>query len=81
MSIEGVSEGVDGAAKESGSDWHVDDGTGSLDGVSLLDQTIVSENDDTDIVSLQVQRLHKHGLLPERSERILVTWYSYLCKD
>merc|ERR1712226_1484382 len=48
--------GVDGAAEETGSDWHIDDGTGSLDGVSLLDQTIVSEDDDTDIVSLQVQR-------------------------
>jgi len=53
--IEGVTETVDGSAKEFGSDWDIDDGTGSLDGVTFLDESIVTEDDNTNVVSLQVQ--------------------------
>jgi len=53
--IEGVSEGIDSSAKEFGSDWDIDNSTGSLDGVTFLDESIVTEDDNTNVVSLQVQ--------------------------
>lgn len=55
--IEGVSETINGSAKEFGSDWDIDDSTGSLDGVTFLDESIVTEDDNTNVVSLQVQGL------------------------
>ena len=55
--IEGVSEGIDSSAKEFGSDGDIDDSTGSLDGVTFLDKSIVTEDDNTNVVSLQVQGL------------------------
>ena len=55
--IEGVSEGIDSSAKEFGSDGDIDDSTGSLDGVTFLDESIVTEDDNTNVVSLQVQGL------------------------
>jgi hypothetical protein len=55
--IEGVTETVDGSAKEFGSDWDIDDSTSSLDGVTFLDESIVTEDDNTNVVTLQVQGL------------------------
>ena len=59
--IEGVSETINGSAKEFGSDWDIDDSTGSLDGVTFLDESIVTEDDNTNVVSLQVQGLKQHN--------------------
>ncbi len=43
-----------------GSDRNIDNLTSPLDGVTLLDETIVTEDGDTDIVGFQVQA-HAHG--------------------
>jgi hypothetical protein len=53
--IDGVSKGVNDTAEESRSDGDVDNLSGTLDRVTLLDETIVTENGDTDVVGLQVQ--------------------------
>lgn len=55
LSVNGVTESVDDSAKKLGSDWDIDNLTSSLDSVSLLDQSIVTENGDTDVVGFQVQ--------------------------
>merc|ERR1712139_111902 len=51
-----ATERVNDATEELWADWHVDDGTGSAHDVALLDVTIVTEHDDTDVVGFQVER-------------------------
>jgi len=36
-------------------DWDIDNGSGSLDDISFLDFSIVTQDDDTDVISLQVK--------------------------
>lgn len=57
LSVEWVAEGIDDTAEKGLADWDVDDGAGTLDGVTLLDETIVTEDDNTDVVTLQVEGL------------------------
>ena len=40
--VDGIAEGVDDAAEELSADGHVDDGAGTLDDISLLDQLVVT---------------------------------------
>jgi len=54
-SINGNTEGIDDSSEESITDRDIDNGTGSLDDISFLDFSIVSEHDDTDVISLQVK--------------------------
>lgn len=54
-SINGNTEGVDDSTEETKADRYIDNGTGSLDDISFLDFSIVSEHDDTDVISLQVK--------------------------
>ena len=70
-SIEGVSEGIDATSQKFGSDWDIDNSSSSHNGVTLLDQTIVTENDNTDVVTLQVQGLKYQG------QRIFLTRQQY----
>jgi len=56
LAVDGVTEWVDNSAEELWADWHIDDGAGSSDDVALLDLSIVTEHDDTDVVWLQVER-------------------------
>ena len=55
LAIDGVTEGVDDTAKEVGADRNVDDLASTPDGIALLDETIVTEDGDTDVVGFQVQ--------------------------
>jgi hypothetical protein len=55
LSVNGVSESVDDSAQKSRSDGNIHNLTSSLDSVSFLDQSIVTENGDTDIVGFQVK--------------------------
>jgi len=55
LSVDGLTESIDSAAEERVSDGHVNDGSGTLDDVSLQDLTIVSEDNDSNVVVLQVE--------------------------
>jgi hypothetical protein len=55
LSVNGVSESVNDSAQKSRSDGNIHNLTSSLDSVSFLDQSIVTENGDTDIVGFQVK--------------------------
>jgi len=55
LAVNGVTESIDDTAKETRSDGNVDNLTGTFDGVTLLDETIVTENGDTNVVGFQVQ--------------------------
>jgi len=54
-SIDGNTEGIDDSTEESMADRDIDNGSGSLDDITFLDFSIVSEHDDTDVISLQVK--------------------------
>ena len=53
--VDGLADAVDDAAEELLADGNVDDGAGPLDGVALEDVAIVTEDDDTDVVFLEVE--------------------------
>jgi hypothetical protein len=55
LSVNGVTESIDNTTEKTRTDGNVDNGTSTLDGVTFLDQTIVTENDNTDIVRFQVE--------------------------
>ena len=55
FTVNGLSQSVNNTAEKTGSDWDIDNLSSSLDSVTLLDETIVTENGDTDVVGLQVQ--------------------------
>jgi hypothetical protein len=55
LAVNGVSESVNDSAKKTRSDGDIHNLSSSLDSVSLLDQSIVTENGDTDIVGFQVK--------------------------
>jgi len=53
--VDWLTDTVNDASEELLTDWDVDDGSGTLDGVTLKDVTIISEDDNSDVVLLQVQ--------------------------
>lgn len=55
LAVNGVTKGVNDTAEEARADGNVDNLASTLDGVALLDETIVTEDGDTDVVGLQVQ--------------------------
>lgn len=55
LTINGITEGIDDTAEQLFTDWDVDDGTGTLDDVTFLDQLVVTEDDNTDVVGFQVK--------------------------
>lgn len=55
LSVDSVTEGVDDTAEETLTDRDIDNGTGSLDDITFLDLSIVTKDDDTDVVSLEVK--------------------------
>lgn len=55
LAVDGVTQSVNDTAEQAGADGDVDNLAGTLDRVALLDETIVTENGDTDIVGFQVQ--------------------------
>merc|ERR1719167_98621 len=55
LAINGVAKGINDPAETLHADWHVDDGTSPLDDIALLDELVVTEDDDTNVVGLQVE--------------------------
>merc|ERR1740139_449949 len=55
VTVNGVSEGIDNASKEGHANGVIDNSSGSLHNISFLDLSVISENDNTDVVGLQVQ--------------------------
>jgi len=55
LAIDGVTEGINDTSEQFRSDWDVDNLSGTLDGLSLLDETIRTEQHNTDLASFQVQ--------------------------
>ena len=53
--IDWVTEGIDDSAKKAITDWDIDNGSSSLDNISFLDLSIVTQDDDTNIISLEVK--------------------------
>jgi hypothetical protein len=59
LAIDGVTESVDDTAEKLHTDGNVDNLSGTLDGLTLLDETVRTEQDDTDLAGLEV---HAHAL-------------------
>jgi hypothetical protein len=57
MMLTWVTESVNDTSEKFRADGDIDDLSGSLDGVSLLDRPVGSEDGNTDVVGLQVQAL------------------------
>merc|ERR1719320_614099 len=55
LSIDGVTETVNNSSQKFFTNWHIDNGSGPLDGVTFFDVSVVTKHDNTDIVLLQVQ--------------------------
>merc|ERR1719402_1281271 len=55
LAINGVSKGVNAPAETLHANWNVDNGTGPLDNIALLDELVVTEDDNTNVVRLQVE--------------------------
>ena len=53
--IDWVTEGVDDSTEKAITDWDIDNGSSSLDNISFLDLSIVTQDDDTNIISLKIQ--------------------------
>lgn len=55
LAVDWVTESIYDTTKKTGADGNIDDLTSAFDGVTLLDETIVTEDGNTDVVCLQVQ--------------------------
>ena len=51
----GFTQGINNMAEESRTNGNIDDLAGTFHGVALLDETVVTEDGDTDIVRFQVE--------------------------
>merc|ERR1719431_2446745 len=55
LAINGISKSINNTTKHFHTNGDIHDGTSSLDDISLLDQFVITEDDHTDIVRLQVE--------------------------
>jgi hypothetical protein len=55
LGIDGDTEGVNDSTEKGFTDWDIDNSTSSLDDITFLDFSIVTQDDDTDVVSLKVE--------------------------
>merc|ERR1719384_529714 len=55
FAINGVAQGINDPAETLHADGDVDDGTSPLDNIALLDELVVTEDDNTNVVRLQVE--------------------------
>ena len=55
LTVDVVTQGIVNMAEESRTNGNIDDFTGTFHGVALLDETVVTEDGDTDVVRLQVE--------------------------
>ena len=56
LSINRVSKGVNDTTKKTLAHWHIDNVTRARHSITLLDEAIIAENDDTDIIRLKIKR-------------------------
>lgn len=59
LAVDGVAEGVDDTTEQLGADGDVDNFSGTLDDLALLDETVGTEKHDTDLAGFEV---HAHAL-------------------
>ena len=50
-----ITKGVDDSTEKAFTDWDIDNGTSSLDNISFLNLSIVTQDDDTNVVSLKIE--------------------------
>lgn len=55
FAIDGITQSIDNTAEQLITDWDVDNGTGTLDNIALLDELVVTEDHNTNVVGLQVE--------------------------
>merc|ERR1719468_400394 len=55
LAVNGGSQSVNNTAQQLSSDRNVDNSASTLDNIAFLDQLIVTENDNTDVIGLQVK--------------------------
>jgi hypothetical protein len=55
LAINGITEGIDDTTKHGRTDGNVDNRTSTLDSLTFLDESVGTEQDDTDLASLQVK--------------------------
>merc|ERR1719410_2569249 len=55
LAINGVSEGVNNTAQDLSTHGDIHNGSGPLDNIALLDELVITEDDNTNIVGLQVE--------------------------
>merc|ERR1711953_578117 len=55
LAVNGVAKSINNTAEDLSADGNIHDSSGSLDDISLLDELVVTEDDDTNIVGLQVE--------------------------
>lgn len=56
LAIDGIAQSIDDTTQQFFAHGNVDDGTGTFDNVTLLNVSVITEYDNTDIVRLQIQR-------------------------
>merc|ERR1739847_212795 len=66
LAINGVAEGVNNTAKDLVTHGDIHNGSGPLDNISLLDELVITEDDNTNVVRLQVE---SHTLQPGAADR------------
>merc|ERR1712141_69144 len=55
LAINGVAESINNTAQDLGTHGDVHNSSGSLDNISLLDELVITEDDNTNVVRLQVE--------------------------
>jgi hypothetical protein len=55
LAVNGVTQSIDDTTEKAGADGNIDNLAGTLDRVALLNETVVTENGDTDVVRLEVE--------------------------
>src|SRR5262249_58157636 len=63
LTADRIAERVDHAAEHRLPHGHVHDRTCTLDGLALLDLTVVAEDHDADVVGLEIERHAAHAVL------------------
>jgi len=53
--IDCVTEWVNNSTKHTKTDWNIDDGSGSLNDISFLNFSIVTQDDNTNVISLEIK--------------------------
>ena len=55
LAIDGVAKSIDHTAKQTFASGDIDDSTSTLHNVTLTNQLVITENDNTNVIGFQVQ--------------------------